>query len=92
MKNPLTIKIESYFGVFLVLSTAIFWGTFIYRSAEDFNSETIIMESQRLSIKTVSSAERKLIDDWMRFNDIQFPNGKGYRYIVKNYPDKPWTD
>ena len=90
MRNPLTIKIESYFGAFLVLSTAIFFGTFIYRSAADFDSEIIIINSQRVSIKTVSSAERALINDWMRLNNIQFPDGKGYRYMIRNYPNKPW--
>ena len=90
MKNPLTIQVESYLGSFFVLSTAIFFGTLIYTAAQNFDSESIIMESQRVSIKTVSPSERALIDDWIKESHIKIPEGKGYRYVKVKYPNKPW--
>ena len=92
IRNPLTIKVESYLGAFFVLSTAIFFGLMVYRSAQDFDSESIIMESQRVSIKTVSPTEKTLINNWVKANHITLPKGKGYRYVINEYKTKPWLD
>ncbi len=92
MKNPLTIQVESYLGSLFVFSTAVIFGTMIYVSAQNMDSEIVIMESQRVTIKTVSSAERALIDEWVKNNNIKIPPGKNYRYITRHYPNKPWAD
>lgn len=91
-KNPLTIQVESYLGSLFVFSTAVIFGTMIYVSAQNMNSEIIIMESQRTTIKTVSPAEKALIDEWTKKNNIKIPQGKNYRYMTIHYPNKPWTD
>ena len=92
MKNPLTIKVESYLGSFFVLSTAIFFGSMIYISAKNLDSEIIVMESQRVHIKTISPTEKAIIDEWVKQNHVSIPEGKGYRYITLKYPSKPWFD
>ena len=86
------MKVESYMGAFFVLSTAIFFGLMIYRSAQDFDSENMVMESQRVRIKTVSPTEKALINDWVNENHITLPKGKGYRYVINEYKTKPWLD
>lgn len=90
MKNPLTVMVESYFGGFIVLSVAIFFGIMIYRVSQDLETDDIIFQSQRATIKTVSSTERALMDGWMRENNIKIPEGKGYRYMKVKYPERPW--
>lgn len=92
IRNPLTVQIESCLGAFFILSTAIFFSTLIYGSAQNLNSESLVIESQRISIKTVSPAERALIDEWLRQKHIAIPEGKGYRYMKNKYPDRPWLD
>ena len=89
-KNPLTIQVESFLGGFIVLSTAIFFGALIYKSAQDFDSESMTIELHRVSIKTITPQERALMDEWIKQNHINIPSGKGYRYVKIKYPDRPW--
>jgi len=92
MKNFLTSTVESVFGIiFIVVVTGFFVGV-IFIAVKNFNSDIAIAEAQSgdVELKYVSQTERELINTWIADNNMTFPEGKGYRYIIKTYPDKPW--
>lgn len=90
MKNPFTVKIESYMGaIFIVAFSAFFVGLMII-AVNNFSSEVDIMNSQQVKVRGVSETEYVLIRDWVKDNNIQVPEGKGARYIISKYPSRPW--
>lgn len=62
----------------------------IFVSLENFNSDLLVLDSQNVRIKTISTSERSLINSWLEDNQIEIPEGKGYRYIINQYPSRPW--
>ena len=90
MINPLTTQVESRLGaVYITLLTMFFVGL-IFIALKNFNSDSIILDSQSAQVKTISNTERYLIDSWLKENQIEIPEGKGYRYVTQEYPSKPW--
>lgn len=90
MTNPLTVRVESRLGaVYISLLTMFFIGLF-FIALKNFNSDLVILDSQSAQVKTISTTERYLIDGWIRDNQIEVPEGKGYRYVIHQYPSKPW--
>ncbi len=88
--NPLTTQVESRLGaVYISLLGAFFIGL-IFIAIKNFNSDTIALNSQTTQIKTISNTERDLINNWLEENQIEVPEGKGYRYVIQKYPLKPW--
>jgi hypothetical protein len=90
MNNPLTIQVESRLGATFIFLLAMFFVGLIFIALKNFNSDSIVLESQTSQIKTISNTERYLIGEWIKENQIEVPEGKGYRYVVKQYPSKPW--
>ena len=90
MGNPLTLQVESRLGAFYISLLGLFFVGLIFIALKNFNSDSIILDSQSVQVRTISSAERDLINNWIQNNDIKIPNGKGYRYMIQQYPDKPW--
>ncbi|OGN04970.1 MAG: hypothetical protein A2746_01285 [Candidatus Yanofskybacteria bacterium RIFCSPHIGHO2_01_FULL_44_22] len=90
MKNPLTMRVESSMGaVFIVLLAAFFVGLF-FIALKNFRSDTEILDAQETRIKVVSATERFLMESWMKENQISFPEGKNLRYLIPQYPSRPW--
>ncbi len=88
--NPLTLQIESRLGVVYISLLAIFFIGLVFIALKNFNSDSIILNSQSVQVKTISTTERYLIDGWLKENRIEIPEGKGYKYIIQQYPSKPW--
>ncbi len=88
--NPLTVQVESRLGAVYISLLGLFFVGLIFIALKNFNSDSIILDSQGAQIKTISTTERYLIDGWLKENQIEIPKGKGYRYIVQQYPSKPW--
>lgn len=76
-------------AIFISLLTLFFIG-FLFISMKNFNSEMSLIDSISAQIKTISETERSLIQAWIKENQIQIPEGRGYRYIIQTYPSKPW--
>lgn len=90
MKNPFTIQVEARLGATYISLLGLFFVGLIFIALKNFNSDSIVLDSQNVQIKTISSTERDLINNWIQDNNIEIPNGKGYRYIIQQYPSKPW--
>lgn len=92
MRNPFTFQIESYSGAFLMFLVGAFFVSFMYIAIKNFDTdiETIDAEHASSRIKTISPAQRELMDIWMREKGISLPEGESYRWLLKQYPDRPW--
>lgn len=92
MKNPLTFKIESWFGSVIVLIVSAFFVGWFLIAVRNFNSDTEILNSSITKLKTVSLEEKSMIDQWLRQDNIGISASEvGYRYIIQKFPDKPWA-
>ena len=90
MNNPLTMQVESRLGAVYISLLGFFFVGLIFIALKNFNSDSVVLNSQSAQVKTVSITERYLIDGWIKDNQIEIPEGKGYRYIIQQYPSKPW--
>ena len=90
MSNPLTIQVESSVGAFYIILLSVFFIGLIFITLNNFNSDSIALNSQASELKTISNSERFLMGNWIQDNKIEIPEGKGYRYIIQKYPSKPW--
>lgn len=90
MRNPLTFEVEGYMGAAFIALLGGFLIAFFFIAIKNFNTDVDILNSSQASIKTISPTERGLIDNWLRDTGTEIPAGKGYRYIINAYPDKPW--
>lgn len=77
----------------MVLLFSIFLIGLLMIAIKNFNTETEILGAQDQNIlKTVSPQERSLINEWLSGSDTGLSvEDVGYRYIIKNFPDKPWA-
>jgi hypothetical protein len=93
MKNPFTLKIESWLGLaFVILFSAFLIGLFLI-ALKNFNSDTEIIDSMGAKLRVVSSEERLLIDRWLQKNNIGVSAAEvGYRYIIQKFPGRPWIE
>jgi len=91
MNNPLTSQVESRLGAAYISLLGLFFVGLIFIALKNFNSDIIILDSQTAQVKTISNTERELINIWIQEKNIQIPEGKGYRYIIQQYPSRPWV-
>ncbi len=92
MESFSTWKLESILGAILVVLVAGFFVTKIFAVLSDFNTEVEIQTNDQVVVKGIPETERKLIEAWVHDNNIEVPPGKGYRYLIQTYPDKPWLN
>ncbi|GEM_PF-2392880 len=90
MTNPLTAQVESRLGAAYVSLLGLFFVGLIFIALKNFESDSIILDSQSAQVKTITTTERYLINGWIKDNKVEIPSGKGYRYIIQKYPSKPW--
>ena len=90
MNNPLTMQVESRLGAVYISLLGFFFVGLIFIALKNFNSDSVVLNPQGAQVKTVSTTERYLIGGWIKDNQIEIPEGKGYRYIIRQYPSKPW--
>lgn len=95
MKNPLTLKVESWVGSAIVLIFSIFLVGIFILAVKNFGSDTEILavSDTKMKIRTISEEEKTLIDSWLVKKDTGVSVKEvGYRFIVKRYPDRPWLE
>ncbi|MEX2090684.1 MAG: hypothetical protein WD989_00950 [Candidatus Paceibacterota bacterium] len=90
MENPLTTQVESRLGAAYISLMALFFVGLIFITLKNFSSDVVVLEADQTRVKTISSTERILIESWVKDNNIQLPEGEGYRYLIRKYPNKPW--
>lgn len=88
--NPLTTQVESRLGAAYISLMALFFVGLIFIAMKNFNSDAVLLEADQTRVKTISGTERTLIENWVRENNIELPEGEGYRYLTRKYPNKPW--
>lgn len=88
--NLITNQVESRLGAFYVSVFALFMIGLIFIALKNFNSDNIILDSGEVRVKNISNAERILIAEWAKQNNVKIPESKGIRYIIQQYPDRPW--
>lgn len=88
--DPLTTQVESRLGAAYITLLSLFFVGLIFIALENFSSDVMVLEASQTRIKTISTTERKLIENWVSENNIEIPEGEGFRYLTKKYPDKPW--
>jgi hypothetical protein len=94
MKNPITFRVESSLGAVFISLLAFFFIGLIFIAVKNFETDIDVMTSISNSnrITHLSESERILIVEWAEYNDVTIPDGRGYRYLVRKYPDRPWLD
>lgn len=92
MTNPLTMQVESWMGAVFVSLTAIFMAGIIFVAIKNYDSDQIVLDASVAQVKSMSSTERQLIAQWVNGNNITIPDGKGYRYLVQQYPNRSWLN
>jgi hypothetical protein len=96
MSNLLTFSVESTLGAFLITGLAIGFGALLFVMSDNFNSDMDILGSNynevEVSKKTtfITPFEKTLIVNWLAENNLSIPEGHGYKYILEQYPDRPW--
>jgi len=90
MINPLTVQIESRLGAAYITLLSLFFVGLMFIALKNFSSDAVILESDSTRVKTISSTERQLMENWVQDNNIRIPKGEGYRYLIRMYPNKPW--
>ncbi len=84
------MQVESGLGAVFVVALAAFFIGFLFIMMKNFNSDAIALNASQTEVKFMSQTERQLINDWIVENNIQIPDGKGYRYLEEQYPSRPW--
>ena len=96
MKNILVFSIESSLGAVIISIMAIAFIVLLFISMENFNSDVDILSSNYGQVgadqqtKFISPFEKSLINSWLGEQGLKIPKGKGYQYILTEYPDRPW--
>ena len=94
MKNPITVHVESSLGVVFISLIAFFFIGLMFVAVKNFEADIDIMTATSGSTKIthLSDSERLLILEWVEYSDVRIPEGSGYKYLVRKYPDRPWLD
>jgi len=92
MKNPLTFRVESSLGAVFISMLSLFFIGLIFIFMKNLESDIDIMSANDGPIKSISRADILRIKRWTDQNNIDIPEGEGYRYILRKYPDKPWLE
>ena len=90
MRNPFTFEVEGWLGASFIGLLGVFLVATFFIVFKNFNTDVDTLNANPSIIKGISPTERTLIDTWVAANGVQIPEGKGYRYIIDTYPDKPW--
>jgi len=95
MKNPLTFRTESSLGAVFISLLSLFFLGLIFIAIKNFNTDIDIMtgtHDNSTRINRISQTELVLIQTWIQDNKIEVPDGRGYKYLLRKYPSRPWLD
>ena len=88
--NPITTQVESRLGAAFITLLALFFVGLIFIALKNFSSDVLVLEAGATQVKSISNTERLLIQNWVQDNNIEVPDGQGYRYVIRKFPNKPW--
>ena len=86
----MTMQVESGIGATFIVLLAAFFVGILFIAIKNFNSDTTILGASQTQVVTMSNTERQEIGQWVTANNIVIPPGKGYNYVIQQYPDRPW--
>ena len=94
LKNPLTYRVESSLGATFILLLTTFFISLFFIAMKNFNTDIDILtlDYSTPKIRKISRSEVVFIQEWIKINQIEIPEGLGYNYLVRKYPDRPWLD
>lgn len=94
MKNPITFRVESSLGAVFISLLSFFFIGLLFISIKNFETETDVMDitAGNNKVSNFSNPERALMRNWILDNDVELPEGSGYKYLIRKYPDRPWLD
>lgn len=94
MKNPITFRVESSLGAVFISLLSFFFIGLLFISIKSYETELDIMIATATNNKVgrFSESEKVLIRDWILDNDVELPEGSGYKYLLRKHPDRPWLD
>jgi len=84
------MQVESRIGAAFVSLLAVFMAGILFVSIKNYESDQIVLDASVSQVKSMSSTERQIIAQWVKDNNIPIPDGKGFHYLVQEYPDRPW--
>jgi hypothetical protein len=91
MRNPLTIKIETWLGGVMILAISASLVGFFIIAVKNFNSDVDVLNATTAKAKVISPQERMLIDQWLEENNAGISaQDVGYKYILNKFPNRPW--
>jgi hypothetical protein len=91
MRNPLTVKIETWLGGVMILAISASLVGFFIIAVRNFNSDVDVLNSTTAKARVVGSQERMLIDQWLEENGTGISvQDVGYKYILNKFPNRPW--
>ena len=86
------MQVESRLGALFVSLVAIFMAGILFVAIKNYDSDQIVLDATATQVKSMSSTERQISAVWIKDNNIPLPDGKGYRYLVQEYPNRPWLN
>ncbi len=95
MKNALTYRVESSLGAVFISLLSLFFIGLMFIAVKNFGSDMDVMtamDTNHIKTLAISQSEVVLIQDWVKNNGIVLPEGSGFRYLLRKYPDRPWLD
>ena len=84
------MQVESRIGAIFISLFALFMAGFIFIAIKNYDIDQIVLGATSTEVKSMSSTERQLMANWIKDNNIIIPEGQGYRYLIKEYPTRPW--
>lgn len=90
MTSSATMQVESRIGAVFIALLSVFLSGVLFIAIKNYDSDRIALDASATQVKSMSSTERQIIAIWIQDNNVLLPEGKGYRYIVQEYPDRPW--
>lgn len=93
-RNPLTFRVESSLGAVFISLLSMFFIGLLFIFIKNFNTDIDIMSGTlgNRSINKISQTEVFLMQAWIVDNNVNIPEGSGYRYLVRKYPERPWLN
>lgn len=77
-------------GAVFISLLAIFFTGVLFVAIKNYESDQIVLDASVTQVKSMSSTERQIIAQWIKDNNIPVPDGQGYRYLIQEYPNRPW--
>ena len=84
------MQVESRMGAAFISLAVIFLAGVLFLAIRSYGSDQIVLGASETQVRSMSSTERQLMAQWIRDNNITIPDGQGYRYLIQQYPSRPW--